>query len=209
LKRLFILLLALCMTMTIIPCNASGLYEDYTAADAVQYAGTYWSNYNSDFPAYSSDCANFVSQCLYAGGMVQTNDWHMREVTVLGLHIAWDTTNNWTVALDLASYVSDNFAFHHPNKNSDLGTCGDYRSPFVHYLEYIHPGDVVLYQWKTGGYHVALVTQSSWLMGTNITQHTTDRENVSFNYAYILSYDDACETRLWQHAMSEFTWQGV
>ena len=77
------------------------------------------------------------------------------------------------------------------------------------YLEYIHPGDVLLYQWKTGGYHVALVTQSSWLMGTNITQHTTDRENVSFNYAYILSYNDACETRLWQHAMSKFTWQGV
>ncbi len=38
---------------------------------------------------------------------------------------------------------------------------------------------------------------------------THSGENVSFNYAYILSYDDACETRLWQHAMSEFTWQGV
>jgi hypothetical protein len=38
---------------------------------------------------------------------------------------------------------------------------------------------------------------------------THSGENVSFNYAYILSYDDACVTRLWQHAMSEFTWQGV
>lgn len=207
-KRILVLIISVCIFITVIPCNASGLYVNYIASDAVQYAETYWDNYNPAFNSYSSDCANFVSQCLYAGGMVQTQDWHMNEIKIWGIHIGWDTTNNWTVAINLASYVSDNFAFHHSVKNSDLGYCGDYRNPLVRYLDYIHPGDVMLYQWGTGGYHVAIVTESSWLMGTNITQHTTDRENVSFNYNYILSYDDACETRLWQHAMSEFTWQG-
>jgi len=51
--------------------NASGLFSYGTA---VQYANDHWSksSYNEDYPDWSSeggDCANFISQCLYAGGM--------------------------------------------------------------------------------------------------------------------------------------------
>lgn len=44
---------------------------NYTINDAVDYANTYYSNYNISYPNWSSyggDCANFVSQSLYAGG---------------------------------------------------------------------------------------------------------------------------------------------
>lgn len=46
--------------------------SSYSIEDAVDYATTYYSDYNSDeypdWSTYGGDCANFVSQCLYAGG---------------------------------------------------------------------------------------------------------------------------------------------
>lgn len=42
----------------------------YDYASAVSYAQKYYSSYNSNYPdwSYYGDCANFISQCLYAGG---------------------------------------------------------------------------------------------------------------------------------------------
>jgi len=43
----------------------------YNSSDAVAYANKHWKNYNSNYPDWrddGGDCANFVSQCLYAGG---------------------------------------------------------------------------------------------------------------------------------------------
>lgn len=50
----------------------------YSYTDAVAYAKKYWSSYNSNYTNYNSlggDCANFVSQCLYAGGVPQDSSW--------------------------------------------------------------------------------------------------------------------------------------
>ncbi len=45
---------------------------NYNPDAAITYADTYWSNYNENyynFNDYGGDCANFVSQCLYTGGI--------------------------------------------------------------------------------------------------------------------------------------------
>lgn len=45
--------------------------SSYNYSDAVAYAKRYYSSYNTAYPDWSSyggDCANFISQCLYAGG---------------------------------------------------------------------------------------------------------------------------------------------
>lgn len=45
--------------------------SSYEHSKAVEYAEKYYSDYNTDYPdwrPYGGDCANFVSQCLYAGG---------------------------------------------------------------------------------------------------------------------------------------------
>lgn len=45
--------------------------SSYSYSDAVDYAKEYFYPYNSAYPDWSSyggDCANFISQCLYAGG---------------------------------------------------------------------------------------------------------------------------------------------
>lgn len=55
----------------------------YNRDQAVSYARQYANNYNSNYIDYatysgSSDCANFVSQCLYAGNIAMTDTWYYR-----------------------------------------------------------------------------------------------------------------------------------
>ena len=59
--------------------NINIITSAYDANSAISYADKYWSNYNSNYSNYNSiggDCANFVSQCLVAGGMQMTNGWY-------------------------------------------------------------------------------------------------------------------------------------
>lgn len=47
------------------------LEASYSSSDAVAYAKKYYNTYNTAYPdwtSYGGDCANFISQCLYAGG---------------------------------------------------------------------------------------------------------------------------------------------
>lgn len=69
--------------------TTSPIYNRY---NSVEYAKTYWNNYNSEYFDYAnaperialagqlhgSDCANFVSQCLHAGGINETNYWYFK-----------------------------------------------------------------------------------------------------------------------------------
>lgn len=64
---------------------STGTY-DYEAA--VEYANTYALSYNNkygDWTDYGGDCANFVSQCLYAGGK-----------QIIGLPSGQDAVNDYT-----------------------------------------------------------------------------------------------------------------
>lgn len=61
-------------------CGTSGLrtnyYSGYNADKAIAYANKYWKHYNHRYTEYRGlDCANFVSQCLNAGGMPQEDGW--------------------------------------------------------------------------------------------------------------------------------------
>ena len=54
----------------------------YNRDNVVSYAKQYAYNYNPNYIDYatyegSSDCANFVSQCLYAGGIAMTDTWYL------------------------------------------------------------------------------------------------------------------------------------
>lgn len=49
---------------------SSNVCTTVSAADmaAVVYANRYAESYNESYPTFDSDCTNFVSQCVYAGG---------------------------------------------------------------------------------------------------------------------------------------------
>jgi hypothetical protein len=74
-------------------------FATYSPNAAVNYAYTYWSNYNSSYRAYDNDCTNFISQAVRAGGWPfdevgerTTNDaWYYGSFT-------WTTTYSWAGA---------------------------------------------------------------------------------------------------------------
>lgn len=52
----------------------------YTRSTATAYAESWWSTYNTFWVRYDNDCANFVSQAIFAGGVPmnysQANPWY-------------------------------------------------------------------------------------------------------------------------------------
>ena len=54
------------------PINYSDYTGYYSARNAQTYADKWWSGHNPNYKSNENnggDCANFVSQCLYAGGL--------------------------------------------------------------------------------------------------------------------------------------------
>ena len=53
----------------------------YNVNKAIEYAKKWWNKRNANYYSYILNCANFVSQCLYAGGLRMSgygrnNGWH-------------------------------------------------------------------------------------------------------------------------------------
>ena len=58
----------------------------YSTTKAVDYAKKWWNSYNPKYKANKSDCANFLSQCLYAGNLSKMTGilkwgWHHVSIT--------------------------------------------------------------------------------------------------------------------------------
>ncbi len=149
--------------------------EKYKASKAVDYAEKWWSGYNKRFKydKKKGDCANFVSQCLWAGGWGMTPKWYNNDLYA---------THSWSGARNLCSYVLNRgasvigrFAW---GKDSRIGN----RTPIKDYFSKVKPGDVVFYDWHGSGVydHAAIVTVSSG--GRTLTnQHTTARPHVKWH----------------------------
>ncbi|MCD7828785.1 MAG: amidase domain-containing protein [Clostridiales bacterium] len=136
----------LCVVMLITAVPLSGFaygspVQGYNGAAAAIYAKTYWSSYNSglwgNYNPYGGDCAAFISQCLYAGGIPMTSSWHWH-------HLSKQRTNTWTVANDLKNYLISIGGREITNPSaSDISV-----------------GDVIFYDWDNNGSvnHTAICT---------------------------------------------------
>lgn len=92
--------------------------ESYDRDAAINYA-IYWHNkFNPNYPNFSSsgDCANFVSQCLEAGGFQMNEYWHcyprnVEEVNpiyaLIFNFIKWSYTPAWSAAKDQYEYLKN------------------------------------------------------------------------------------------------------
>ena len=70
-------------------------YNSYNRIAARDYAYKYWSSYNPAYTSYKGnggDCANFVSQCIHAGGIPTDATWKA-------------DSNSWIRAFELPSYM--------------------------------------------------------------------------------------------------------
>ena len=59
-------------------CHTNSCKDKYVPKNAINYAEKWWNKRNKDYYKYlrNGDCANFVSQCLYAGGKKMNDSWH-------------------------------------------------------------------------------------------------------------------------------------
>jgi hypothetical protein len=75
----------------------------YDRRRAVQYAETWWNDYNPQFKKFDVDCTNYVSQCMWAGGAPmrgypnRSNGWWYRNPN-------W--SYSWSVAHALRWYLA-------------------------------------------------------------------------------------------------------
>ncbi|MCI8331321.1 MAG: hypothetical protein HFE78_00625 [Clostridiales bacterium] len=153
------------------------------------YADKYVTKYNSSYKSYSADCTNFVSQCLAAGGLAQTDNWWYKKGVVGTL---FDTHSHaWSVADDLKNYMKNDLkaermvgqwkkreAFDSNGKR----LCYAYRDNSANILGY--HAEVIFYDWQDDGH----IDHASFVVGTNtaydgtgygdlINQHTTNRQH--------------------------------
>jgi hypothetical protein len=131
----------------------------------VNYANTYWSNYNTSYRAFSVDCTNFVSQAMKAGGWADNNgpyfDDHYWWYNGLNQTYSWAAAENWY-----------KYARVYSGRVTALTNVYSLR-----------PGDVL--QVKYGSdptiHHSTIVT--AYTGGeVYLTYHTTNRHNVSFSW---------------------------
>ncbi len=138
----------------------------YSASAAVAYADKWAMSYNPSYPNFIADgvdCANFVSQSLYAGGLPLTDQWNIRG------------SNN-------TAYVNwvNNSALHDYLVNNGFGTHLD--NPTASKLK---TGDLVFYKWNknnTRTNHVTIVVGKNAGGVPVIDSHTSARYHAVWNY---------------------------
>lgn len=92
--------------------KASAVNTTYNAIAAAEYAKRYAINYNKEWYFYSNggDCANFVSQALFAGGMPMTWNWHSYDSNVHAYRMNNPSTAKdpftWIRAQQLCDYLA-------------------------------------------------------------------------------------------------------
>lgn len=113
----------------------------YNRFQAVQYAALWWNSYNPLFRAFRNDCANFVSQCLLAGGMPMEYTGRRDEGWwYLGPDEEWSFS--WTLAHSMRWYLDTSGRGEKREQARDLEL-----------------GDVITYDWNGDGVwqHVTIV----------------------------------------------------
>jgi|GEM_PF-1519695 len=163
----------------------SNKVSGYNASDAVSYAKKYATSYNtSEYPKYSGeDCTNFVSQCLYAGGISMkgtnstagiydsTTKWYCRYIKTVLLVRKYAVSTSWIRVSDFNTYMKSLVSTSKKTTISSLvSSCA--------------VGDVVQLADKTTGtpYHTIIISSKSSSSSTVQTAgycgHSSDRNDV-------------------------------
>lgn len=154
-KKILCLLLVVVMCLTSAPMQAfTGIdlpdwfsneaeaagVSGYSGYAAAEYARAWWSGRNnaiwSDYDLWGGDCANFVAQALYAGGIPMTPSWYFHKR--IGLNAggySTERTETWTLVNKLYKYLISigGQAIDAPSSSQ------------------ISVGDVIVYDWDLNG----------------------------------------------------------
>lgn len=151
----------------------------YDYDSATSYANQYLYNYNSDYPdwtPYGGDCANFASQCLYAGGKSMSGSDPDDPLSWFSYGSATDTSQvagAWRGANMFKNYWTECAPAYQDFSEGGIDT-----------YNYTWPGDVVSMLYDDGSgvaYHTLICyTYNSSAKSTTVYSHTgTPSRNLS------------------------------
>lgn len=178
--------------------NNRSYYDNQSAA---AYSYNYAYNYNSayfDWSYWNSDCANFASQCLVAGGLPQDNVWQYYYNSSDPIASG---TSSWRGASNLYYYIINYSKGGHVPIAYLLGDCNNIGYCVIRW------GDL-LYLDDPSQHHMMIFTHThhitnNYYNGTpkyTLSAHTTDRRdwdilNISTNY--LTSYAKPVHITYW------------
>lgn len=139
--------------------------ENYDRDEAINYALYWHDKYNPYYPSFfsSGDCANFVSQCLEAGGFQMNEYWHCYTrnqeklnpiFALISPYSDWEYTPAWSVAKDQYEYLKNSNIVTGEtiiNNPEDIaGAINDPENP-------VKVGDVMYLKWNNDYPHHATI----------------------------------------------------
>lgn len=143
----------------------------YTPTNAVNYALSYWNNYNSAYRSYGNDCTNFVSQASNWGGWQHIGGWYDDP------HYWWYSPNNiveWGGRAEARSWINVQYYYFFA-RYSGRATNAQYLSDFT-------IGDTLQVDYGTpDGWldHNTIVTRDDGNGNIYLTYHSNNTLNMS------------------------------
>ena len=166
-------------------------YWSYNRKLALNYATTYYKNYNKFYYNYSdNDCANFVSQCLGAGGFPMDKKWYSYRIWCEKSRAQYSWLPNkyrykWNISTAWR-LVNEQYSYLKSSKYIDQNPTLVSKASEISSVKNVKIGDLIYFRYdKTKKFklnHVAIITK---IYKNNIyyTAHTTDRLNYNLkNY---------------------------
>jgi len=124
-KYFLFLLIILVITglsfLTVPDINAYGNEESvsytnpmgYSRTKAIEYTENFFNKRNNQYYGYGQDCANFVSQCLYSGGIPINCNWYSYKMDDCFFYCG-DVTITWSRAPEqYAYYKKSDYNYKH------------------------------------------------------------------------------------------------
>ena len=158
----------------------------YSAKRAIEYANTWCEKRNKNYYKYgrNGDCTNFVSQCLYEGGLMMDNKWHSfcssrRPPKDRADYDNWDldfkripfryyrVSDSWSRAKALYNYLNKFYSVKKYNSKSDLKKAIKNKK--------IKNGDVAFFKNSKNGIHHSVLIGKVTTNNCYYYAHSKDR----------------------------------
>jgi len=152
------------------PVRSLDTSGNYDRDAIVDYANQWVYGSNTSYYHYRTDCANFVSQCLFAGGISYTEDWYSFRSPKLTNNIIdgikaffhnnyrydWEISESWRLAKKQYEYFSEptngfiNGAIITISSSTQIASIAANGG--------IQPGDLLYFSNHNGVHHATIVT---------------------------------------------------
>ncbi|MBN6187935.1 amidase domain-containing protein [Aneurinibacillus sp. BA2021] len=163
--------------------SKEGMRYTYNRLQAVRYAEAWWNDSNPQFRSFDVDCTNFISQCLYAGGIPMhptgnrsTGWWYQGGNSDEAL---W--SYSWAVAHSFRWYLENGHVKTETKPSADL----------------LSLGDVICYDFDGDGrwQHSTIVVAKDGNGMPLVNAHTTNSRHRYWDYRDSTAYTSDIEYR--------------